>query len=480
MGKMRALRRAIRSCVGQAVSFDMKSGNGAVMAALFERVGRGQRVPDDEVRGMISDTTMAGHEDDEDDRAGWVTMFSGPTIIQGPAGGKSVAYVPVKGVALWDFEYQPYAFSSQLLARNMKTLANDPTVGTIVMDFATPGGLVTGTAEAAQAIADAAKRKTVIALINPLAASAGYWLASQCNQIISTISGEVGSIGVFMVHTDCSKFNEMQGFKVTYIFAGEHKVDGNSDEPLSEDAREYFQKEVDVIYDKFTKAVAKGRGVTQEEVIAKFGKGRCMMADMAKRFGLIDEIAPIDTVLGRCGVSMEIVGRRGESQDADIVTIASAVSADEPVDVICFFTVTDDDDARTKHVYADGEWPKRMQIHRDVDWNADLVTFTDDTVKLTVENGMAVYRKESAAKDGTGALIWTCALVESTYEPKPAAVEPPAPPAADPPAPPVPEAPEQQAVVEEAVTVEALAEASPDTAAAAQSARNRLAILSLQ
>ena len=95
-----------------------------------------------------------------------------------------------------------------------------------------------------------------------------------------------------MAHTDCSKFNEMNGMKITYIFAGENKVEGNSDEPLSDEAREHFQSEVDAIYDQFTKAVARGRKKSQRDVIDNFGKGRCMSAKDAVRCGMIDHVAP--------------------------------------------------------------------------------------------------------------------------------------------------------------------------------------------
>ena len=129
-----------------------------------------------------------------------------PQIIPGPRGGKATALVYARGTAMYDFEFQPYVFSTALLAQRVNALANDPAVGMIVLDVDSPGGVVTGTPEAADAIYAAAKRKKVVALVNPLCASAGYWLASQASEIIAVPSADIGSIGVYQLHWDDSQF----------------------------------------------------------------------------------------------------------------------------------------------------------------------------------------------------------------------------------------------------------------------------------
>jgi ClpP class serine protease len=72
---------------------------------------------------------------------------------------------------------------------------------------------------------------------NPAACSAGYWLASQCTELVATPSGETGSVGVFMVHSDLSKMNERIGYKPTYIGTPRYKAEGNPDTELSDDTR---------------------------------------------------------------------------------------------------------------------------------------------------------------------------------------------------------------------------------------------------
>jgi hypothetical protein len=57
---------------------------------------------------------------------------------------------------------------------------------------------------------------------------------------------------VWTMHIDQSKLLEELGIKVTLIFEGEHKVDGNPFEPLSNDARADCSTTTRVTYDMFT------------------------------------------------------------------------------------------------------------------------------------------------------------------------------------------------------------------------------------
>jgi signal peptide peptidase SppA len=187
------------------------------------------------------------------------------------------------------------AFSTSLLAVIMDHLANDPSVDTIVLDINTPGGHVTGTQEAADAVWKA-RQKRGHRHRQSACASAGYWIGSQCTKLIAVPSADIGSIGVFMCHYDCSAMLADAGIKPTFIYAGEYKVEGNSMEPLGDEAKAWFQSEVDQTYQDFLAAVARGRGITADKVLEKFGKGRCYGAPMAKKVGMIDEIS---TILGR-------------------------------------------------------------------------------------------------------------------------------------------------------------------------------------
>ncbi len=197
--------------------------------------------------------------------------------------------------------------STQMAAAALREAVQDHRVSDIVLEIDSPGGAVSGVAELAVEISTIAKagNKKVIAHVNSLAASAAYWLASQANEIVVTPSGEVGSIGVYMVHRDHSGKEKSEGVKSTIISAGEYKAEMNSLTPLSEGAREYQQSRVDEVYQAFTEAVAEGRShatgrqITGEMVRSDFGRGRVVGAQKGLGLGMVDRIETLEQTLSR-------------------------------------------------------------------------------------------------------------------------------------------------------------------------------------
>ncbi len=180
-----------------------------------------------------------------------------------------------------------------------RTALNDKTVSAIIIDVDSPGGSVAGIPEAASEIYAARGKKPIIAVANPRSASAAYWLACAADELVCMQSGQVGSVGVFTVHNDISKANEMNGRKPTYIKYGAYKTEANPDEPLTEDAQAYMQAQVNQMGDMFVKFVAKARGVSVDTVRSSFGQGRMLMAKDAMAAGMIDSIGTIEQTIGR-------------------------------------------------------------------------------------------------------------------------------------------------------------------------------------
>lgn len=197
-----------------------------------------------------------------------------------------------------------------------RAAVSDDTVKSIVFDCDSPGGNVAGIAEAAAEIFAARGVKPMTAVVNPQCSSAAYYLASQCDEIVASPSSLLGSIGVYLLHVDYSKSLELAGITPTYIYAGDHKVDGNPYEPLSEAARIDRQSKVDTWYGEFVDAVARGRGVTAAVVKAQFGGGREMLPAEAVKAGLADRVATFAAVLERHGGAATAQGRaRAEGDD---------------------------------------------------------------------------------------------------------------------------------------------------------------------
>lgn len=185
------------------------------------------------------------------------------------------------------------------LTLQVREALNDRDVENIVLDIHSPGGSVYGLQEFGETLYKARSVKPIVAVANSLAASAAYFIASQAHEVISQPSADVGSVGVVMAHTDWSKFNAKHGRKVTYITAGQYKAEGNSDEPLSDEALAHYKARVNEYYDSFVQAVARGRGTTRANVIDRFGKGRVFGAKAALAAGMVDRIDTLDNVVER-------------------------------------------------------------------------------------------------------------------------------------------------------------------------------------
>lgn len=176
---------------------------------------------------------------------------------------------------------------------------NDPKVKSILLHVDSPGGSVYGVPETAAKVYNARGTKPIIALANSMAASAAYYVASAADRFYVTPSSESGSIGVYSLHVDESEALAKEGVKVTITKAGKYKAEGNPFEPLSKDAAEYEQKQVDAIYTEFVNDVAKHRGTTVTKVKADFGQGRTVQSRDAVATGMADKVATLEQVISR-------------------------------------------------------------------------------------------------------------------------------------------------------------------------------------
>ena len=216
--------------------------------------------------------------------------------------GGGIAVIPIYGVItqrgnMVDDVSGPGMVSTQIVTQMLRQAVADDAVSQILLDIDSPGGSVYGVSELSDAILSARAQKPVVAIANSLAASAAYWVGSKASEFYVTAGGEVGSIGVWQAHQDYSKAMDEAGVKTTLISAGKFKVEGNPYAPLDEEAQGFMQSRVDDYYAAFTKAVAKGRGVSISQVRDGMGQGRVLGADAALASSMVDGIATFDDVV---------------------------------------------------------------------------------------------------------------------------------------------------------------------------------------
>lgn len=229
----------------------------------------------------------------------------GRRVVEQQQEGSAVAVIAVYGVLsqrLNVMEEISGGVSTEQLSNAIRAAANDPQIGRIVLDIDSPGGSVLGIQEAAAVIRDANEKKPVIAVVNSMAASGAYWLASQAGEIVIAPGGQVGSIGVLYPIVDSSEAHKKAGLKVIVSRRPEGKAEGVDGEPLSEAAIAARQKMVDDYYDQFVAAVAAGRRVPEAAVRSGFGRGRMVLAEAAVAEGMAERVATLTEVLSGFGV----------------------------------------------------------------------------------------------------------------------------------------------------------------------------------
>jgi signal peptide peptidase SppA len=175
----------------------------------------------------------------------------------------------------------------------------DTSVKAMLIRFDTPGGVVaSGIYDLSTMLqARAADAKPLWAHCE-MAASAGYWIASQFDRVLAPQAGLTGSIGVVMVHENHAAALDKFGVEITSIEApeGGFKTDGAWWKALSDEGRAALQSDINELFDAFLATVEAGRG---DKLTA--AKARALGAQVfpathsdskrdAKALGLIDDV----------------------------------------------------------------------------------------------------------------------------------------------------------------------------------------------
>jgi len=183
-------------------------------------------------------------------------------------------------------------------------------IKSIVLDVDSPGGTVDGVEELSNHIFESRGIKKIIGVANSMAASAGYWIISSCDEVIvSSKTSTVGSIGVLVVHADFSEMLKDEGVNLTQITSNKRKALTPSHKPLSDEGRKELERQVNTIFDVFVGNVARNRDL-DEETIKEDLEGILLFGEESVSQGLADKVETLDSVINNLNSQLEdiIVG----------------------------------------------------------------------------------------------------------------------------------------------------------------------------
>lgn len=213
--------------------------------------------------------------------------------------------IPVEGALIKGFPYTFYGMLTgyEYIQRAFDRGMDDPAVKGIVLKIDSPGGEVAGNFDLVDRMFARRDEKPVAAIASEHAYSAAYSIASVASEIYVARTGGVGSIGVVTSHVDVSKMLEKAGYKITFIYAGDHKVEGNPYEALAPEVKARIQARVDYLYNVFVSTVARNRGVSEQSI--RDTQALTYSAEEAVEKGLADKVASYEAAVDDFATSLD-------------------------------------------------------------------------------------------------------------------------------------------------------------------------------
>lgn len=230
--------------------------------------------------------------------------------------GSAIAIIGAEGPIMTgsDESSNPFAGGQTIwsddLSEAIYEAIEDDDVKAIVLRVSSPGGSDTASEQILAAVRAAkAAGKPVVVSMGTYAASGGYWIASQANEIVAQPTTLTGSIGVFGGKFALGEALSRFGIDVREVTVGsDYSAAFATGDGFTPKQRAAFSAWMDRIYDGFIARVAEGRKLPPERV-RELAKGRVWTGEQAKGLGLVDHIGGYYTAVER---AKALSGLKGE------------------------------------------------------------------------------------------------------------------------------------------------------------------------
>jgi protease IV len=169
----------------------------------------------------------------------------------------------------------------------------DDNVKAIVLRVNSPGGSALASDVIWREISLAKKDKPIIVSMGDVAASGGYFISCDADEVYADATTITGSIGVFSIVPNLQSFFKD---KLGVTFDGAKTAPfadmGNAGRPLTAQEKMFMQSGVDSIYHTFKSRVAEGRN-KDIDYIDSIAQGRVWTGERAIGVGLVDKIGTL-------------------------------------------------------------------------------------------------------------------------------------------------------------------------------------------
>ena len=231
-------------------------------------------------------------------------MANNDTTTRGDVFGDKVAIIPIDGEI----------FGSRETIDALHRYARNSSVKAMIVRINSPGGAIAPSQEIYEEIRNVRARsgKPIVASLDSVAASGGYYIASACDTIVANPGSITGSIGVILQWMQTKDLLAWAKLKPQTITSGPMKAAGSPYEDLTDAERAYFQSIVTQLHSQFVRAVAAGRkGKLSEADVSKIADGRVFTGEQALGLKLVDQLGNLDDAIRVAGKLGGIHGKPG-------------------------------------------------------------------------------------------------------------------------------------------------------------------------
>lgn len=184
---------------------------------------------------------------------------------------------------------------SERVRKQLKQADEDSSVRAVIIRIVSPGGYVSSSDQIYYEIKRFRETtgKPVVAFMQTVAASGGYYTAVACDKIIAEPTVITGSIGVIMSHLVLQELLEDKlGIDPVVIKSGEKKDWPSMFSPTTEEQVQYLQDRlIQPAFERFLEVVCQGRQeVLSEQEVRTLADGSIYSAAQALEKRLIDQI----------------------------------------------------------------------------------------------------------------------------------------------------------------------------------------------
>ncbi len=209
------------------------------------------------------------------------------------SGSDEIAVIYAEG-SIEDGDNKPGAITNDQYVKLLRKLQSDDKIKGVILRVDSPGGsaMVSDNIWYEIEKLKAAGKKVVVSM-GTYAASGGYYISCNADYIFAEPTTLTGSIGVFGVMMNTSKFfNNKLGITFDTVQTGKFTNSFSGFVNKDEEVKEIIQKSVDEIYEQFIGRVATGRSMDIEKV-KEIAQGHIYSGVDALEIGLVDELGDL-------------------------------------------------------------------------------------------------------------------------------------------------------------------------------------------